>query len=186
MNNLLTTKVLSKIKNLAYIADIFVYPLNDSYIKSLENFKNLIKDQEILEIISELIKIYENGGLIKLEELHTLTFDMRPLFYPYLSYHIHYDSFNRNTQMIKLREIYGKYDFYLDKELNELPDHIYIILKFLSLIDNEEDIVKEIANNYIIPALINYYNSTFKQLKEEIINNNPYCKLLNYIIVELI
>jgi hypothetical protein len=85
--------------------------------------------------------------------------------------------------MIKLREIYIKYEFYLDKELNELHDHIYIILKFLSLIDNEEDILKEVANNYIISALINYYNSILKQLKEEIINNNPYCKLIFAFIV---
>jgi len=185
MKNLLSPILLNKIKNLAYLADIFNYPLNNEYIDHLNDLKKIIKDDELLNIIDELVRIYVNEGLIKLEELYTLTFDLRPLFYPYLSYHIYYDSFNRNAAMIKLREIYSKYEFHLDKNLNELPDHIYIIFKFLYWVKDKEFLIKEIANDYIVPSFVNYYNSTFKQLKEEIINYNPYCKLLNYIITEL-
>ena len=177
---------LNEFKEILKISILFNYPDNDSIITEIKTkLRYNIKNQNLLKIIDEIISIYEaEKSLDTLQELYTLTFDLKPIFYPYLSYHIHYDSFNRNTEMINLRDLYNKYNFHLDKEINELPDHIFIVLKFLEFV-NDEKILKEIVENLIFPSLNNYYNSTFKQLKPEFIEKNPYSKLIQYIINSL-
>ncbi len=172
---------LNDFKEFLKISDIFDYPKDHLFIKNIKFIK--ISNPKLNLIVNEFVEFYEknNSNLDSLQELYTLTFDLKPIFYPYLSYYIHYDSFNRNTEMIKLRDLYNKYEFYLDKELNELPDHIFIVLKFLEFVNNDE-ILKELLMNLIIPSFNNYYNSVFRQLKPDFILNNPYCKLIYYLI----
>ncbi len=85
----------------------------------------------------------------QLEEIYSGTFDLQPKCYPYAGYHLFGENYKRGAFMVKLQEQYRLHDFSWEKEL---PDHIAVILRFLSILHDEEaaGILKE---ECLIPVL---------------------------------
>lgn len=161
--------------NFLYFVDLFKYPSNKDEI--LELVESKVNDKELYEIFNEFKNILmDSNGIESLQELYVRAFDLMPIFYPYLSYHIHYDSFNRNSMMIEIREIYKQNNFTLDRDLNELPDNLFIVFKFLQ---QNPNYCQKFLKDYIVPALENFVNSA--SLSTSILEN-VYIKLLNYVI----
>src|SRR3972149_6407406 len=63
----------------------------------------------------------------RMEEVYTRTFDMQPVCYPYVGYHLFGESYKRGAFMAQLNEGYRTYGY---SSGNELPDHVGIILRF--------------------------------------------------------
>lgn len=66
----------------------------------------------------------------QMEELYTSTFDMQPVCYPYVGYHLFGESYKRGAFMAKLVEGYRACGYAAGQEL---PDHVAVILRFLAL-----------------------------------------------------
>jgi nitrate reductase delta subunit len=65
----------------------------------------------------------------RLEEIYTRTFDLQPVTYPYVGFHLFGESYKRGAFMAKLNEVYSSHGFSTGKEL---PDHVAVILRFLA------------------------------------------------------
>ncbi len=65
----------------------------------------------------------------RIEEIYTRTFDMQPVSYPYVGYHLFGESYKRGAFMAQLNEGYRAVGFSAGKEL---PDHVAVILRFLA------------------------------------------------------
>ncbi|MFN3478274.1 MAG: molecular chaperone TorD family protein [bacterium] len=168
------------LKNFLPFADLFDYPYDKELISSILSQKEKIDDKELQEIFKEFEYILNTEGISKLQELYSSAFDIMPIFYPYLSYHLYYDSFDRNSMMIQLREFYKQNNFSYDVERNELPDHLFIMLKFLQKNSQYLDVM---LDKYFYKAFENFANGAKETLKNP---TNIYLKLLKYILNQLV
>lgn len=85
----------------------------------------------------------------RLEEIYSGTFDLQPKCYPYAGYHLFGENFKRGAFMVKLQEQYKLHDFTCEKEL---PDHIAVILRFLSILPDDES-ARILRDECLIPVL---------------------------------
>lgn len=100
---------------------------------SLQNFKLFI----------------ESNDISRIEEAFTGTFDLQSLCHPYVGFQLCGESQQRTMFMIKLRELYQRYDFIPG---NELPDHLTEVLRFIGSIA-DQDCRLEIIQDGLLPAL---------------------------------
>ena len=77
----------------------------------------------------------EQTALTQLEEIYSATFDLQPKCVPYAGYHLFGENYQRGAFMVKLQEQYRCYGFSWG---NELPDHIAVILRFMSVLPDPE------------------------------------------------
>ncbi|MFN3492488.1 MAG: nitrate reductase molybdenum cofactor assembly chaperone, partial [Anaerolineales bacterium] len=94
----------------------------------------------------------ENNSLETMREIYTVTFDMQPFCYPYIGYCLFGESYKRGAFMAQLNEAYRKFDFSASQEL---PDHLPVVLRFLSLqaVDIEDEFCQALIYEGILPAL---------------------------------
>ncbi len=113
----------------------------------------------------------ENLPLERLQELYTVTFDMQPLCYPYIGYHLFGESYKRGAFMAQLNETYHAHDFCPQQEL---PDHLPVALRYLGLepARREDDFGGTLIAEGLLPALAKM-RQVFNQQTE-----NPYASLL--------
>jgi len=90
------------------------------------------------EAAKPLKKFYElckEMPLSELEELYTRTFDLAAIASPYITGYIYGDeNYDRGTLMACLSENYSRLGFELE---GELPDHLALLLRFASWLDEE-------------------------------------------------
>jgi nitrate reductase delta subunit len=85
--------------------------------------------------LKQFVAILEKKRLAELEELYTRTFDLAALTSPYITGYIYGDeNFDRGTLMAVLGEEYDRAGF--DRQ-GELPDHLSVLLRFCSWLDEE-------------------------------------------------
>lgn len=103
----------------------------------------------------------------KIEEIYTSTFDLQCVCYPYAGYHLFGESYKRGIFMARLKEHYLAHGFRIE---NDLPDHISLLLRFLSFLQ-EDRLYKELTQECIVPSL--------RKMMESIVQkNNPYYKAI--------
>ena len=131
-------------------------PLHPETAKALEKFARML-DQLSLE---------------QMRELYTITFDMQPVCYPYVGYHLFCESYKRGAFMAQLNEAYHTRDYSAGQEL---PDHLSVILRFLGLDEENRrgDFCQILINNGVNPAL----EKMLKVFNAE--TENPYFGLLS-------
>lgn len=151
-----------------YFSVMLNYPSENFFIV-LKNFINCINRMNYPEInqFKPFLEEAKNISLTKLEEVYTCTFDLQPVCFPYVSYQIFGESYERTSIMLYLKELYKNYNF---NENQELPDHLRVIFKFLSIIE-EEKIEKELIEDLLVPSL----NKMIQGFKNK---SNPYYSLL--------
>ncbi|HNT24923.1 MAG TPA: molecular chaperone TorD family protein [Anaerolineales bacterium] len=88
----------------------------------------------------------------QVEELYTSTFDMQPVCYPYVGYHLFGESYKRGAFMARLAEAYRAFGYTVG---TELPDHAAVILRFLSLSPeaSNSDFGRALLFEGLLPAL---------------------------------
>lgn len=106
-------------------------------------------------------------SLDSLEELYTQTFDITPVTSLYLGYHLFGETPKRSVFLIELTEAYKAHSF---SSGIELADHLGVILRFLSVSEDDEFTLPLIEEG-ILPTL----EKTEKELKK---NNNPYAQVI--------
>lgn len=119
------------------LARLLDYP-SDNYLHMAKELRDKlgISHPQAGTSLSEFIVAIESLSLDSLEEMFTRTFDIAPICVPYLSsYAFGEESFERGDLMSKLKEVYANTGFHCG---NELPDHIRILLSFLSTLNTQE------------------------------------------------
>jgi len=67
--------------------------------------------------------------LAALEEHYAATFDLRPVCYPYVGFHLFGETYKRGEFLARLNERYRASDF---EAAGELPDHLGVVLRYLA------------------------------------------------------
>ncbi len=86
----------------------------------------------------------------RLEEVYTGIFDLNPMWYPYVGYHLFGESYKRSTFLLALRERYRAQGFELGRP--ELADRLSVVLRFVAE-SGDEDERRELLVEGVIPAL---------------------------------
>ncbi len=85
----------------------------------------------------------------QVEEVYTGTFDLDPSCYPYLGYHLFGESYKRSLFLVELRTRYKELGF---EDGGELPDHLAVVLSFLSSHPDDE-LARDLLEDALVPAL---------------------------------
>ena len=79
----------------------------------------------------KLLKRWMDGqSLGSLQEAYTGIFDINSLCSPYIGYHLFGEDYKRSLLLTGLKEKFRFFGF--DQSYDEMPDHLSVILKFLS------------------------------------------------------
>lgn len=95
-------------------------------------------------------KRIESLPLTRVQEYYSGLIDMNPHFHPYVASHILGESYLRSTFLVKLREIFREHHH--EPPSNELPDHLAVLLKFISSVDDTE-VARALLEDLVLPAL---------------------------------
>lgn len=118
------------------MAKLLEYPRRQSNTLSLaERLRKKLDSIGVKNNLSEFIHFVENSDLGAVQEEYVRTFDLSPICYPYLSHHIFGESYKRGEYMVELKEIYRSLGY--SPPEGELPDHIAVVMDFLSRIAEE-------------------------------------------------
>ncbi len=85
----------------------------------------------------------------QIEEVYTGTFDLDAALHPYLGYHLFGESYKRSVFLLELKERYQALGFNTG---SELPDHLALVLRFLSGLEDEVQ-VEEMLREGVLPVL---------------------------------
>lgn len=113
----------------------------------------------------------EQHSMGRMQELYTTTFDMQPVCYPYVGFHLYGESYKRGAFMAQLNEAYHAVGYSAGQEL---PDNLSVILRFIGF-DSENrysEFSQALISDGVLPAL----EKMRKVFGEE--SENPYFGLL--------
>ena len=127
---------------------------------------------EAAEALEKFVRRLDQLSLEKMRELYTITFDMQPVCYPYVGYHLFGESYKRGAFMAQLNEAYHACGYSAGKEL---PDHLAVILRFLGLdaTNRAGEFCQTLLNHGVQPAL----EKMLKVFSED--SENPYAEFLS-------
>ena len=130
-------------KTYGLLADILEYPTSRiaEQTKVCENALEPMNGQAFKHLRTFGEYCVKNP-LSHLEELYTDTFDLEAICCPYVGFHLFGEDRSRGMFMVKLKEYYRAHNYFLK---TELPDHISIMLRSLSVViadDEARDLIK--------------------------------------------
>jgi len=99
-------------------------------------------------LLSAFAREMEPMSFGHLEEAYASTFDLGGA-YPYIGYQLLGETYKRSIFMLELKERYRAHGL---SEPDELSDHLVCILRYLSVLQDEEEF-RELAQYAILPAL---------------------------------
>lgn len=154
-------------------AALLEYPASDVMEPSAQLLEGLAPlFSESAQALEKFVRMPDPLSLEKMRELYTVTFDMQPVCYPYVGYHLYGESYKRGAFMAQLNEAYHARDYSAGQEL---PDHLAVTLRFVGL-DSENrqgEFCQALIHSGIIPAL----EKMLKVFNAE--STNPYFGLLS-------
>ena len=88
----------------------------------------------------------------QVQEVYTNAFDLQPVCYPYVGYQLFGESYKRGMFLVKLQEEYRARGFSAG---SELPDHLPVMLRFLSVLAarGDTELEDELVCQCVAPAL---------------------------------
>ena len=126
--------------------------------------------QEMKHFGSELEKL----TIDDLQGIYSYTFELTSEYTLDLGHYL-YDGFKRSNYLASLKAMYRENEFPFDEvALGELPDHLPVLLRFLSVV-KEEDLKKDVRESFVIMAL-EKLNKNFERT-----SSNVYSHLINSI-----
>ncbi len=105
--------------------------------------------EEATGLLKEFRAFLRRSSADTMEEVYTRTFDFGAACYPYVGYHLFGEGNHRGMFLAGLKEHYEAYGF---SSGNELPDHLSVMLRFLSRNEDKEE-RDELLSLCILPAL---------------------------------
>ncbi|HAX24869.1 MAG TPA: hypothetical protein DCX80_07515 [Chloroflexi bacterium] len=136
--------------SLTYFADLLEYPRGD-IIRVAEECAALLSPA--LPEAAGPLRDFANGmtGLPRgtIEEIYTSTFDLDPVCYLYVGYHVFGETYKRSVFLVALKERYRNCGVGID---SELADHISAMLRYVVAGDDAED-VDVVVREALLPAL---------------------------------
>jgi nitrate reductase delta subunit len=109
-------------------------------------------------------------SIAQVQELYTRTFDLNPVCTLDIGYHLFGESYKRGELLAKLRETEAPYEL---GQANQLPDHLPVLLRLLTKLEDEE-LRLALMSEILIPAL-------GKMLEALSQTDNPYRDLIEVI-----
>lgn len=165
---------------IANFTTMFNYPYEKSVVvnscqNALVGLKKL--DSEAVEDIENFQAYVESHDISYLEASYTGIFELNPTIAPYVGYHLFGESYMRSIFLSQLKEKFNEHNFEYN---NELPDHLCVVLKFLSE-QLQSDLAKELVNDALRPMLnIIIWTGTDPEEKPEVpSSSNAYYYLFN-------
>ncbi len=104
---------------------------------------------EAAALLGEFAAFAERTPHNTLEEVFTGTFDLNASCHPYVGYHMFGEAYKRSAFLLELKERFREHNF--DPGV-ELPDHLAVLLRFMSLCPDAE-LTNEIARDALLPTL---------------------------------
>ncbi len=157
---------------LTSFADLLSYP-NSSIRARAEECRVQLQEShpEAAAALESFLHGLRQCDFERLKELYTVTFDVQPVCYPYIGYHLFGESYKRGAFMAQLNEAYRACGFSAGQEL---PDHLSVALRFLGLdaTNREGEFCQALLNSGLIPALEKMLRTFGAQ------SENPYFWLL--------
>ena len=133
-------------------AELFTYPSPDLLPAIHDCQQQLTPDYpEAAAAINQFQAAIASLSLERLEEIYTSTFDVNPVCFPYPGFHLFGENFNRADFLVKLKQKYQEHGFTSPE--NELADHLPVMLEFLSILDPDAVLAKELVEDCLLPAL---------------------------------
>lgn len=134
---------------LRYFAEILNYP-QASLIDTVRACEALVPLEARL-LLGEFRGLVQTMPLGRLQELYTGTFDWDTTFPLHLGYYLLGENYKRSVFLTELKARYRAQGFDMAGE-TELPDHLPVILRFLSVC-RDEDLSRELIAEALLPAL---------------------------------
>jgi nitrate reductase molybdenum cofactor assembly chaperone NarJ/NarW len=100
------------------------------------------------ERLAAFVDFVESTPRPRLEESFTAAFDLQPAFCPYVGHHVIGDDSRRSMMMARLQELYRSRGFDWGREL---PDHVSVVLRFLSTLEEEAE-ARDLVDVALAPA----------------------------------
>jgi nitrate reductase delta subunit len=135
---------------LGLFAELLEYP-RSGVAQTARDCRALIaaESAEAAALLGEFAAFAERMPHNTLEEIFTGTFDLNASCHPYVGYHMFGEAYKRSTFMLELQDRFREHEF--DPGV-ELPDHLAVLLRFMSLCPDAE-LTTEIAREALLPTL---------------------------------
>jgi nitrate reductase delta subunit len=122
----------------AAMARMFDYPVGENGLNEAHSLVRAFLEEQRLDCtISPFAAFLEAMPLAAVQEEYVATFDFNPATAPYLGHHLFGDNQKKAGYMVRLKQEYSRHAFV--PEGCELPDHLAVILEFLSHLARHED-----------------------------------------------
>lgn len=141
MNESLTRRLLR------LYAVLLDYP-GPGLIQAVDDCLGLVDDEAAASLLEfrEFVAKHKAG---QLEEIYTGVFELNPVYYPYVGYHLFGETYKRSVFLVGLRERYSAHDF---TSGTELDDHLVVMLRFAASTD-DATCADELVKDALAPAL---------------------------------
>ncbi len=135
---------------LGLFAELLEYP-RPGVAQTARECRTLIAPEsaEAAALLGEFAAFAERTPHSTLEEIFTATFDLNASCHPYVGYHMFGEAYKRSAFMLELQDRFREHDF---EPGVELPDHIAVLLRFMSLCADAE-LTREIVREALLPTL---------------------------------
>ncbi|MBN8654254.1 MAG: molecular chaperone TorD family protein [Anaerolineae bacterium] len=133
-------------------AELLEYPSAQTKEKAQGFLEQVQVPPEAAEELEKFARAIGQISLDRMQEVFTITFDMQPVCYPYVGYHLFGESYKRGAFMAQLNEAYHAIGYSAGLEL---PDHLAVILRFIGLDSNnsEGEFCQALLGSGVSPAL---------------------------------
>ena len=136
--------------SLSRFADLLEYPRGDVAGVARDCATSIAIDQpEAAALLRDFAAVVATLAPGAIEEIYTSTFDLDPVCYPYVGYHVFGETYKRSIFLLALKERYRACGITVDSELS---DHVAPMLRYLVAGEDEED-VAVVAREAMLPAL---------------------------------
>ena len=135
---------------LELFSELVAYP-HPELAKSLYDLRKLVarESPEAANLLGGFAAFAERVSFRTLEDVYSATFDLNAECHPYIGYHIFGEDYRRSVLLVELKAKYRQYGYDCGKEL---PDHLAVMLRFMSICTDEE-LISDMARSAILPTL---------------------------------
>jgi len=136
---------------LGLFADLLEYPR--SYVaQTARECRDLVaKDSpKAAELLGQFVVFAERTPQDTIEEIFTATFDLNASCHPYVGYHMFGEAYQRSALLLELKDRFRVRGF--DPGV-ELPDHIAVLLRFMSICTDDPEANEEIGREALLRTL---------------------------------
>ncbi len=135
---------------LELFAELLEYPHSDPAQAARECGALIERESpEAAAFLADFVRFADRTPHNTLEEIFTSTFDLNASCHPYVGYHMFGEAYKRSALLLELKERFREYNY--DPGV-ELPDHIAVMLRFMSLCPDVE-LNTEIAREALLATL---------------------------------